>query len=552
VASELYDYQEDPLETKNLAKNKNYKEVVTEMRQLLHDWMAKQVGTAVVTTSLLDNEKPGEPNGTPLKVFVKKNFEPGQVYIGSTVAYSYLKTPAAQLLAQQFSYTTPENAVKQSAVHPEPGVWRWKKISDIVKFAEENDITVRLHGPVSPQASKWAKQDNRTPEELDKIMEEYMVEQCKKFNGNKVVKWMDVVNETVNRDGTWFGPKPGVDLWENPWLQIGMNDDGIPKYIVKAFEIANRYAPDIKLVYNQHGGMEPEMWEKVKSVILYLKKQGLRVDGIGWQAHLQSDEELAFNQKDLDYFAGLIDWAHANGLEFHVTEIDYKIKNPNVSSADLKKQAVAYANILKVLLSRRNTGVVTYNTWGLKDGVQKYHNQSRFIFDKDLRAKPAYYALQKVLSNPDDLMPDYSYDKKNTIDDGINKIQNGGFEKGMKSWISFGEIEVVSDGSQKSGESCVRLNADRSGVKQKVKVKRNTDYLLTAWLKSENNEKVRLKVMMSKENQVGKVITDADYTKVTLKFNSGDFKEIVVAFTKWNSGNGKAWADDFYLKEVKK
>ncbi|GIR98034.1 MAG: hypothetical protein CM15mP101_04040 [Flavobacteriaceae bacterium] len=51
--------------------------------------------------------------------------------------------------------------------------------------------------------------------------------------------------------------------WENPWTQIGLNDDGFPIYIVKAFEIANKYAPNVKLVYNHNGGMERKMWEKV-------------------------------------------------------------------------------------------------------------------------------------------------------------------------------------------------------------------------------------------------------------------------------------------------
>ena len=67
---------------------------------------------------------------------------------------------------------------------------------------------------------------------------------------------MDVVNETISRDGEWFAEKPGFKKWENPWTQIGLNDDGIPIYIIKAFEIANKYAPNISLVYNQHGGME--------------------------------------------------------------------------------------------------------------------------------------------------------------------------------------------------------------------------------------------------------------------------------------------------------
>ena len=38
---------------------------------------------------------------------------------------------------------------------------------------------------------------------------------------------------------------------------------------------------NIKFVFNQHGGMQPKMWERVKSTILYLKAMGLRVELVG-------------------------------------------------------------------------------------------------------------------------------------------------------------------------------------------------------------------------------------------------------------------------------
>ncbi len=546
VGVELYDYLEDPLETTNLVKNKKYAAVLKEHRELLHRFLEAQEITAK-STPRTPLEIPGKPSGTPIRKLVDKNFKAGSVYVGSTVAYSYLNTDAAKLLAQQFSYTTPENAVKQSTVHPQPGIWKWDKIDAIIKFAEKNNMVVRLHGPVSPQASKWAKTDTRTAEELLPVMSDYMKKQCQRFNSNKVVKWMDVVNETINDDGTWFGPKPGTDQWENPWLKIGLNDDGIPVYIVKAFEIANKYAPNLKLVFNQHGGMEPAMWEKVKKVILYLKKKGLRIDGLGWQAHLKSEKPLAFSEKDLNYFADLIDWTHAHGMEFHVTEIDYRISERKFDKAALEKQAEAYANILKVLLSKRSSGVVTYNTWGLFDGEDEseHHNLARFIFDKQLRAKPAFYAIQKTLANPNDLTPVII--RKSTVDDGKNLLKNGGFEKGLKPWKKFGEVAIEKEFHQRSGNAAVHILADKSGIKQNVKVKPNTNYKLTAWIKSENNEKVMLKVKMKDKKAIGKNVTGNQYQKVEIEFNSGNLNEVTIVCSKWNSGNSQAMADDFYL-----
>ena len=121
-------------------------------------------------------------------------------------------------------------------------------------------------------------------------------------------------------------------------------------------------------------------WE----TILYLKEKGFRVDGIGWQAHLKDIEKLALNKKSLDFLSSLIDWSHRNGLDFHITEIDYRINKENPTSLDLQRQAAAYSNIVKVLISRRNNGVVTFNTWGMIDRPGEHTNENRFLFDKSL------------------------------------------------------------------------------------------------------------------------------------------------------------------------
>ena len=389
---ELYDYVNDPLETTNQVKNKDYQSVYNKMKKYALQYFKEQEISKEKTVTVASD--------LTLKDLLLAKFDPKQVYVGATLNHRQLNTTVSDLFLKHFTYTTPENCAKQSRVHPKPNQWDWSQIDTYLTFAKKNNLTVRIHGPISPQASKWAKADHRTAKELTLNMTEYFTALCNRINKNENVKWMDVVNETVNRDGTWFSEKSGVDSWENPWVQIGMDTEGIPLYITKAFEIANKYAPDKNLVFNQHGGMEPRMWERVKKTILYLKSKGYRVDGLGWQAHLKSTDKVALNKKDMRYFSELIDWAHANDLDFHVTEIDYKIWNGKKTKKALDAQAAAYANVLKILLSKRTTGVVTYNTWGMVDGTGKHKDKHMFLFDNEERAKPAFYAVQETLKNP--------------------------------------------------------------------------------------------------------------------------------------------------------
>ena len=96
-------------------------------------------------------------------------------------------------------------------------------------------------------------------------MNEYFTEQCKRYNGHPNVLWMDVVNETVERNGEWFGPKKGVDQWENPWTIIGFENDPnkTPKYIVKAFELQMNML-QMSVLYIINMGVWKKMWKKLK------------------------------------------------------------------------------------------------------------------------------------------------------------------------------------------------------------------------------------------------------------------------------------------------
>ena len=319
--------------------------------------------------------------------------------VGGTISAPLLGTSAETIINREFQFITPANAFKQTTVHPEPGNWNWKRADMWVERCEQRREIMRLHACVSPQCSAWAEEDDRTPEELRQVMEQYVRGICKRYADRKHVRWIDVVNETVTREGEWFGPKPGVGKWQNPWTQIGFDETHPlrpPLYIKLAFEIANRHAPNINLLYNQHGGMEPAAWERVRATVMYLKEQGVRVDGVGWQAHVDAGfEKDPANMKQLN---DLITWAHANDLEFHVTENTVWLRDGG-SEAELKKQADTYRAIVNVLLDHSHNGVVAWNVWQMRDTDPQRGDLMATMFDKDGKPKPAYYAVQEELLN---------------------------------------------------------------------------------------------------------------------------------------------------------
>ena len=331
----------------------------------------------------LANVKPELPSGERLRDIVEDHFQKGNVYIGATSRVPM--GSLGQILASEFSYITPANDFKQSHIHPEPGIWRWENPDAWVAFAEKHNQVLRIHGPISPQCSKWAMADDRTAEELEQNLEEYMTALCKRYNGQKNILWMDVINETVNGDGSWKKAMPGA-VWEMPWEKMGYEKTPaefkhlggeIPKYIIQAFRIATEHAPDIKLVVNQHRGMEEAAWNKVKDMVLYLRSIGCRVDGVGWQAHiklsLNGPNQWETGMVDLQALSDLITWAHANELEFHVTENNIHVAPEAEGNVD--EHAEIFADLVKTLLEKRHTGVVTWNLWDIKDVDHRLSNR---------------------------------------------------------------------------------------------------------------------------------------------------------------------------------
>ena len=125
---------------------------------------------------ITDPDPDPDPDQTveSFKKIVSDNYN-SDFKFGATLNYFQLNSNVEELFLKEFNYTTPENSFKQTIVHPEPGVWNWSRVEAFLDFANSKNIEIRVHGPIGPQSSTWAKEDNRTPEELSQLYEEFLI-----------------------------------------------------------------------------------------------------------------------------------------------------------------------------------------------------------------------------------------------------------------------------------------------------------------------------------------------------------------------------------------
>ena len=293
-------------------------------------------------------------------------------YFGSTPGN--LLPPAQSGINPEFSYLTPGNSFKQTQCHPNPSKMDWSTADPWITEARKYGQVIRIHGPISPQCSQWAKDMSRTAEELEQNMREYMTALCERYNQESdVVKWMDVVNETIHSDGSWLHHmKSDPSLFMNPWPKIGydtapdalaVDPQGVPLYIIYAFDIATRLAPDVKHIINQHNGVGNVITNKMKKLALFLRGRGYQVDGIGWQAHVSIGWESAANVQNLSNY---IDWCHANDFEFHITELNLQASSEEQRATAIDAQANTFLALTRTVVQKHSQGFVAINLWNMK------------------------------------------------------------------------------------------------------------------------------------------------------------------------------------------
>jgi endo-1,4-beta-xylanase len=275
------------------------------------------------------------------------------------------------LLARQVSSLTAENDMKWERLHPLPGnepkAYDFSRADRIVRFAAERGMKLREH----------------------------IAAVLAHFRG-KVYCW-DVVNEAL---------ADGARGWrqDSPWQAAAGQDedgDGLPDYLVQAFQQARAADPQALLFYNDYGIEAGPKHAKAFSLARSLKARGL-LDGVGIQGHWSIHD---LNPEGVGWairrFASL-------GLQVHLTELDLSVYRwgdqsslPELPAELAQRQARRYGELFAVLREQAGpNGLTAVTFWGLADDhtwLDEFPVRGRkdwpLPFDAEHRPKQAFWAI---------------------------------------------------------------------------------------------------------------------------------------------------------------
>ncbi|MEW2620458.1 endo-1,4-beta-xylanase [Streptomyces sp. NPDC048106] len=299
-------------------------------------------------------------------------------YFGSATDNSELNDSSyTAVLGSEFDSITPGNSMKWDTVEPTQGQFNFSGGDAIVSFAQAHNQQVRGHNLVwHNQLPGWVS--SLPSSQVQAAMENHITKEATHYKG-KVYAW-DVVNEPFNDDGTYR-----TDAFYN-----AMGKD----YIADALKTAHAADPTAKLYINDYNieGSSAKA-DAMYQLASDLKKQGVPLDGIGFQGHLAIQYSMPANmQQNLQRFAAL-------GLDVAFTELDVRMQMP-ADSTKLATQADYYRQVTNACLAvSRCVGITV---WDFDD---KYSwvpgtfqgEGAACLYDENLQTKPAYAAVQTAL-----------------------------------------------------------------------------------------------------------------------------------------------------------
>ncbi|WP_297987219.1 endo-1,4-beta-xylanase, partial [uncultured Anoxybacillus sp.] len=338
--------------------------------------------------------KSGNPISVQKDLLPIKNVYESDFLIGSAVSAADLDGERLELLKLHYNSITAENAMKPSYLQPTKGNFTFEAADSIVNKAIEEGMKVHGHVLVwHQQTPKWmtTREDGSflSREEALENLKNHIETVIKHF-GNRVISW-DVVNEAI------IDNPPNPNNWEeslrkSPWYySIG------PDYVEQAFRIARQVVDengwDIKLYYNDYNEDNQRKAQAIYHMVKELNEKfeqehpGKKlIDGIGMQGHYSIRTNPDNVKMSLERFISL-------DVEISITELDIQAGTDNhLTEEQSKAQAYLYAKLFE-MFKEKASYISRVTLWGLNDAASWRASTSPLLFDRNLQAKPSYYAV---------------------------------------------------------------------------------------------------------------------------------------------------------------
>jgi Carbohydrate binding domain len=144
-----------------------------------------------------------------------------------------------------------------------------------------------------------------------------------------------------------------------------------------------------------------------------------------------------------------------------------------------------------------------------------------------------------------------SSSRSSVIGTGNNLAQNAGFESAtLGAWSKWNDTSVVANNAR-TGTYALRLNGLYADSRQTIAVKPNTQYVLSAYMKSSQGEPVYMGLKGFSGGVKDTSVSNTQYTLAQLSFKTGA-QETQIKMYLYHDGpsNGTGYVDDVSLTEL--
>jgi len=347
------------------------------------------------------------PGGPGLKDALEGKFLIGTAMNGPMILGS--DSVSLELLHRHFNSVVAENCMKSGNIQPREGEFNFDLPDQFVAFARANGLYSVGHCLIwHSQAPRWFFVDGNGNDVSREVMIQRMKTHIQTVVGRyrgKIDCW-DVVNEAFEDDGSWRN---------NKFYQIVGEE-----YVELAFRFAHEADPDAELIYNDYSMFHRGRQEAVVGLVTDLKAKGVRIDGVGMQAHYGMD------YPDMESFEESVVAFGETGVDVHITEMDISVlprPDQNVGadvrrSAEYRESMNPYAeglpDSLQVALNDRYLAffkiflkhqdiVKRVTLWGISDRYSWKNNwpirgrtDYPLLFDREFKPKPVVAEIIKA------------------------------------------------------------------------------------------------------------------------------------------------------------